>query len=152
VLKPKLTDAESKRAGGSGNSACWLVLTQPHTFSEVGHIEIGDTEGVVDFDSEVTHRALNLGMAEQQLDCSQISGAPIDQHCLCSAQGVRSKLRWTAPDTGHRFPNEPSILPSGQPVRVITAAGEQELTGGFAGQSQLIIYRLSRLLGQLEPD
>ena len=35
VLKPKLADAESKRAGGARNSACGLVLTRPHTEAAV---------------------------------------------------------------------------------------------------------------------
>jgi hypothetical protein len=33
---------------------------------------------IVHFNPEVSHRALNLGMAEQQLDGTQISGAPVN--------------------------------------------------------------------------
>lgn len=37
-----------------------------------------DLDGIVDFDAEVAHGALNLGMPKQELDGSQVASAAID--------------------------------------------------------------------------
>ena len=39
-------------------------------------------QGIVDLDAEIPDRAFDLGMPEQELDGSQIAGAPIDQSSL----------------------------------------------------------------------
>jgi hypothetical protein len=39
---------------------------------------LGYRQSVVNFDSKIADRALDLGVAEQQLDGPQIAGAPID--------------------------------------------------------------------------
>jgi hypothetical protein len=36
-------------------------------------------ERVIDLDAKVTDRALNLRMAQQELDGAKVSGAPVDQ-------------------------------------------------------------------------
>jgi len=35
--------------------------------------------GVIHLDAEISDRALDLGVAEQELDGSQVTGAPVDQ-------------------------------------------------------------------------
>jgi hypothetical protein len=40
-------------------------------------------EGVIDFDAELTDRALDLGMSEQKLDGPEIARPPIDQRRPC---------------------------------------------------------------------
>ena len=45
---------------------------------------------VIDFNAEVAHRAFELGMPEQQLNCPQILRALVDQRGLCSPHRVRS--------------------------------------------------------------
>ena len=37
-----------------------------------------DLDGIVDFDAEVAHGALNLGMPKQELDGAQVASAAID--------------------------------------------------------------------------
>jgi hypothetical protein len=53
-----------------------------HT-SEGGHRRseldlLRERQGIIDFDLEVTDGALDLGMSEEQLDCSQIAGLTVD--------------------------------------------------------------------------
>jgi hypothetical protein len=45
-----------------------------------------DGKGVINLNAEVAHGALDLGVAEQQLDGSQIAGSAIDQSGLGPAQ------------------------------------------------------------------
>jgi hypothetical protein len=43
---------------------------------------LGDFEGIINLDAQVSHRRLKLGVTEQQLHGTQILGAPIDQRRL----------------------------------------------------------------------
>ena len=43
---------------------------------------LGDGQSVIDLDTEIANRALDLGVTEQQLDGPQIAGAAIDQRGL----------------------------------------------------------------------
>jgi hypothetical protein len=47
-------------------------------------------QSVVDLDSQVSNRALELGMPKQQLHCSEILRSTIDQGGLGAAQRVRA--------------------------------------------------------------
>jgi hypothetical protein len=46
----------------------------------------GYGESVVDLNSEIPHRALNLLVPQQKLHCRQIASAAVDECCLGSAQ------------------------------------------------------------------
>ena len=130
-----------------------------YTRAAVGHAEIGDTGGaadhvsclgyrvrmldidflsnfdrVVDLDTKVTNRALDLGMAKQQLDCSKISGAPVDQYRLCSAQRVGAELGRIESDAGDPFMDHPCILPGGHSSHAVATAGKQELSSRSTGE------------------
>ena len=50
---------------------------------------LGNIEGVIEFDAEVSDGAFQLGMSEQQLDRARIAGLAIDQGCLGATQGAR---------------------------------------------------------------
>jgi hypothetical protein len=78
-------------------------------------------------------------MSEQELDCAQIAGAPVDQHRLRSARRVGAELGRIEPNAGDPFMDEPSILFGRQSVCTITAAREQELPGCTSGRSQIVI-------------
>jgi hypothetical protein len=43
---------------------------------------LGDRQSVINLDTEIANRALDLGVTEQQLDGPQIAGAAIDQGSL----------------------------------------------------------------------
>lgn len=52
-----------------------------------------DGECVVDFNTQISNSAFDLGMTEQNLDCPQITGFAINKRRLRSAQRVRAKLQ-----------------------------------------------------------
>jgi hypothetical protein len=47
---------------------------------------LGDLDGVIDLDAEVSDRALDLRMTEQQLHRSQVARAAVDEHRLGPSQ------------------------------------------------------------------
>ncbi len=51
---------------------------------------LGDTQRIFEFNAKVTDSAVDLGMTQQQLNCSEIASLAIDFRCLCSAQRVRA--------------------------------------------------------------
>jgi hypothetical protein len=54
--------------------------------SEVDLFRYG--KGVIDLNAEISDRALDLGVAEQQLHGSQVASPTIDKGRLCSSQGM----------------------------------------------------------------
>lgn len=49
---------------------------------------------ILHLDAQVSDSALNLGVAEQELHCSQITGAAANQRRLGPPQRVRAKDLW----------------------------------------------------------
>jgi hypothetical protein len=47
---------------------------------------LGYRQSIIDFDTKIANRALDLGVAEQQLDGPRIAGAAIDQGGLGPTQ------------------------------------------------------------------
>lgn len=43
---------------------------------------LGDAQGVVEFDAEVSGRAVHLGMTKQELDRSEVASLPVGQRGL----------------------------------------------------------------------
>ncbi len=41
-------------------------------------------KGVIDLNAEITHRAFDLGVAEEELNGTQVSCAPVDQGSFCT--------------------------------------------------------------------
>ena len=75
---------------------------------------LGDLYRVIDLDAEIANGALDLRVAQQELNRPEIARSPVDQHGLRAAKGVRTKLGRVEPDAGHPLLHEPSILPGGQ--------------------------------------
>jgi hypothetical protein len=56
------------------------------TLPSGSHVNLfGHLECVINLDAEVSRGALDLGMAEQQLNCPQVAGSAIDQRGVGSA-------------------------------------------------------------------
>ena len=55
-------------------------------------------EGVIYFDAEIPDRAFDLGMSKQELDGSEIAGAPIDQGSFRESQRMGPKKPRVQPD------------------------------------------------------
>jgi hypothetical protein len=47
---------------------------------------LGDLQSAVDIDPEVSDSAFKPGVSEQQLNCPEVSGAPVDQRRFSAAQ------------------------------------------------------------------
>jgi hypothetical protein len=59
---------------------------------------LGYCQSVIDFDAQVAHGALDLGMAEQELHRSKIAGAAINQRSLGPSQRMGPKQAWIETD------------------------------------------------------
>jgi hypothetical protein len=46
----------------------------------------GYCQGVIYFDAQVSDRAFDLGMSEQELDGPEIARPPVDQGSFCASQ------------------------------------------------------------------
>lgn len=51
---------------------------------------------IADLDVKISHRNFQLGMSKKELDCPKALRSPLDQHCLCSAHGVRTDAQTDA--------------------------------------------------------
>ena len=58
---------------------------------------LGDRQGVVNLDAEITHCALDLGVTKQQLHRSEVAGPAIDQGSFCPTQGGVPKILGSNP-------------------------------------------------------
>jgi hypothetical protein len=88
---------------------------------------------IIYFDAEISDRAFNLGMPEQELDGPEISRPPIDQGSLCAAQRMRPEQSRVQSDAADPIRNEARILPGGQAAARSAMAGKQELAGPLVG-------------------
>jgi hypothetical protein len=60
---------------------------QTHSARSASNVDLfGYRESIINLDTEIADRALDLGMTEQQLDGPQIAGATIDQRGLGPTQ------------------------------------------------------------------
>ncbi len=84
-------------------------------------------ERVVDLDAKVSHRALKLGMTEQQLHRPEVLRAPIDQGGFGASDRMRSIGRWIKPEFGDPAFQNPGVLPSAKMGRLVDSAWEQEV-------------------------
>ena len=67
-------------------------------------------QGIIDLDAEISDRAFDLGMPQQELDSPQVACPPIDQGSFCAAQGMRPKQPRVQSDASDPFRHEPRIL------------------------------------------
>src|SRR5215471_5467677 len=72
-----------------------------------------DGEGVVDLNTEVPHRALDLGVAKQELYRPQVARPAIDQRRLRAPERVRAEQMRVQPDACNPVRNKARVLPSG---------------------------------------
>jgi hypothetical protein len=89
-------------------------------------------------------------MPKQELDSSKVSGPPIDEHRLCSAQRMRTELGRIETDTGDPLKNQASVLPRCQATSVATTC-EKELARLPSSQAQIIHCDFYRTLGGFRP-
>src|SRR6516164_6199780 len=112
----------------------------------------GYGKGIVDFDTEITHRALDFFMLQQELHCAQVAGATINECSLGSAQRMCAEQAWVEPDAGDPLADQPSILPCRNSSVAAATAGKEVLTRLPVGGSHVVVDCLTGLLSHLEPD
>jgi hypothetical protein len=110
----------------------------------------GDGDGVVDFDAEIPHRALELGVTEEQLDRPEVSSPPIDERSFGPPHGVRSIGGRIKADRGHPPADKSGVLPCADRVSSSTSAGKQAIARPTRGFLDPRGNGISRLFRQLE--
>ena len=73
--------------------------------------------------------AFDFGVAEQELNRSQVAGATIDQSRLGSPEWVSTEESWVEPDAGDPFGEDSRVLPGCHALIRTTPPVEQELSG-----------------------
>jgi hypothetical protein len=102
-------------------------------------------QSIVHFDTEISNRAFDLGVAEQKLDSPQITGAPVDQSSLRASERVCSENPWIQPNAANPLRDEARILMCCHAAFGTMTTCEQELAGPFVGGLQIIIDRMAGL-------
>jgi hypothetical protein len=113
---------------------------------------LGDGERIIELDAEVPDRALHLGVPEEELNCPEISGSPIDQRRLGAPERVGAEQRRVEADAGDPPRQQASILAGREAAPIPAAAMEQKVAETLPGRRDVVVERLARLLGDLEPD
>jgi len=67
---------------------------------------LGDLNGIIDLDTKISNRALDLRVAQQQLYRAQVASSPVDQRRLGSAQRVCAELERVEADAGDPLADE----------------------------------------------
>ena len=107
-------------------------------------------ERVIDLNAQISDGALDLCVAEQELDGPKIAGAPIDQRRLRSSEGMGAeKLRFKS-DSNNPFRDKPRVLACRHAAALVAAAREQKLVGLFTQRSQVAFDGFTGLLRQLK--
>ena len=71
---------------------------------------LGDAQRVIEFDAEVSDRAVHFGVTKQELNGSEISGLPVDQRRFRPPYGMCSIPAWIEPDRRYPVMNKTRVL------------------------------------------
>ena len=85
---------------------------------------LSDLDRVVDLDAEIADGALDLGVAKQELNGSEVPGSSVDQRRLGPPERVRAEFQRIETDAGNPLADEAGILSSRQSASRATASGE----------------------------
>jgi len=89
------------------------------------HVDLlGYRQSIINLDTKIANRALDLGMAKEQLDCPQIAGAAIDHGGFGPAQGMRAEQARIETDAVYPIANETRILPGREAPVCLTLRGK----------------------------
>jgi len=75
--------------------------------------------------TKVAHGALDLGVPEQELHGTEVTGSAVDQYSLRAPQRVGAELGRIEPDAGDPLMDKTCVLPSCEPVFGIASTGEE---------------------------
>src|SRR5262249_12087563 len=97
---------------------------------------------IVDLDSKVADRALELGVSEQKLNGSKVFGPAVDQRCLRPPDGMRAIAGGIEPDFLKPVIDDSGVLSCAKVRRLANTAWEKEV---LRLQSRPFDPRLKRL-------
>src|SRR5215472_4866182 len=109
-----------------------------------------DGERIVDLDPEIANGALQLGVAEEQLHGSQVTGLPINLSRLRSAQRMRAVGRTIKTGALHPSMDDAGVLPRREMRPLLKTAREQVSTPAGVESGQPLTDRAPGLLGDLK--
>jgi len=81
-------------------------------------------EWVVYLDPEISDSALDLRVAEQELDGPKVAGASVEQGRFGPAQGMRAKDLWIKPNARHPSGKKSGVLTGGHGLALSMTSGE----------------------------
>lgn len=86
-----------------------------------------DLQYVIHLDAEVSHSAFKLRVPQQQLDCTQILRALVNQRCFGSPHRVRAVGGWLKPSNVNPVMHYPGVLASLDMGRTGRSTWKEEL-------------------------
>lgn len=107
-------------------------------------------ERIVNFDAQISHRAFQIAVPEQELDGPKILCSSVDKRGLGTSQRVRSVGCRIQTDLTHPVTDDTSILTCGQVRRTAKPAREQEIVSPQPALPNPRAQLLPRLFGNLE--
>ena len=99
-----------------------MAAIQPRYRSDVDLL--GNLQRIIDLDSEVPDRALQLAVTQQPLDGSQVLRVTVDQRRFCPPQRICAVIAWIKLDQRDSGLNDPRILPCGKVPTTFNSAEE----------------------------
>ena len=110
---------------------CWHEPAHSRRAEHVRSAQVHQTstllcyrERVIDLNAQISDGALDLCMAEQELDGPKVAGAPVDQRRLRPPEGVRAEKLSIKSDAGDSFRDKPRVLGCRHTNALLAAARE----------------------------
>lgn len=97
---------------------------------------LGQDKSILNVDPEIPDRVLDLGMAEQNLDRTQISSRAVDHGRFGAPHGVGAVVFPPQSDRGDPFIDEPGILPRAHRMAGTDTAWKHEIIDGATPPQQ----------------
>ena len=110
----------------------------------------GQFQSVLHVNAQVADRAVNLGMAEKDLDRAEIASRLVDDRCFRAPKRVSPVILSGKPDSDHPLVHKAGILPGAHVSHVVVSAREDEVVQRPAASLQPSPHRLSCRVHQLE--
>lgn len=107
-------------------------------------------QSVFDIDTKIADRILDLGMTQQNLDCPNVAGGPIDHRGFCPPKRVRSVFGLPKTNCSHPFINQAGILARAHVSGVVDSAGKEIFDRGAAPSLQPCQQCRSHIGGEFE--
>lgn len=127
-----------------------ILDDQTWVHSDLGSLR--EFEGVLHVHAKIAHRALDLGVAEQDLNGAEIACCFVDDRRLGAPERVRSVLLRLEADADHPLVHQAGVLARAHVRHVVVSARENVVVERAAAALQPSSHRFPGSLHQLELD